>query len=178
MHAPKQGQKDLIKQLFKNGTHFVGHLCYLLIWVRSKYRKTGIVLKIFFKWQLYLNPWKTGKDHHRQSHRKSWNLKSSKKYEPWLWLNFNRCCNATTISYDLMNSWNYFYIDKCSFTSVLKWFKQVGEKVAAWWSSLLKIVLAVVIELLVGSIFILITSTLKSLAIRAIWLALRGVIYS
>ena len=53
-----------------------------------------------------------------------------------------------------MNSWNYFYIDKCSFTSVLKWFKQVGEKVAAWWSSLLKIVLAVVIELLVGSIFI------------------------
>lgn len=58
------------------------------------------------------------------------------------------------ISYDLRNSWNYFYIDKCSFTSVLKWFKQVGEKVAAWWSSLLKIVLAVVIELLVGSIFI------------------------
>ena len=57
------------------------------------------------------------------------------------------------ISYDLMNSWNYFYIDKCSFTSVLEWFKQVGEKVAAW-SSLLKIVLAVVIELLVGSIFI------------------------
>ena len=57
------------------------------------------------------------------------------------------------ISYDLMNSWNYFYIDKCSFTSVLGWFKQVGEKVAAWWSSLLKIVLAVVIELLVGSIF-------------------------
>ena len=49
------------------------------------------------------------------------------------------------ISYDLMNSWNYFYIDKCSFTSVLEWFKQVGEKVAAWWSSLLKIVLAVVI---------------------------------
>ena len=58
------------------------------------------------------------------------------------------------ISYDLMNSCNYFYIDKCSFTSVLEWFKQVGEKVAAWWSSLLKIVLAVVIELLVGSIFI------------------------
>lgn len=57
------------------------------------------------------------------------------------------------ISYDLMNSWNHFYIDKCSFTSVLEWFKQVGEKVAAW-SSLLKIVLAVVIELLVGSIFI------------------------
>ena len=58
------------------------------------------------------------------------------------------------ISYNLMNSCNYFYIEKCSFTSVLEWFKQAGEKVAAWWSSLLKIVLAVVIELLVGSIFI------------------------
>lgn len=30
----------------------------------------------------------------------------------------------------------------------------VGEKVATWWSSLLKIILAVEIELLVGSMFI------------------------
>ena len=58
------------------------------------------------------------------------------------------------ISYDLMNSCNYFYIDICSFTSVLEWFEQVGENVAAWWSSSLKIILAVVIVLLVGSIFI------------------------
>ena len=47
-----------------------------------KYPKTRMIFYKFWKWQLNFRPWKTGKSH-RKGHGKSWNLKSSKEYEPW-----------------------------------------------------------------------------------------------
>ena len=46
-------------------------------------RKHGLVWQ--FSWQLAFRSWKTGKSHWR-GHGMSWDLKSSKEYEPCTWI--------------------------------------------------------------------------------------------
>ena len=65
-------------------------LCLLNI-SQSKNALKQIKVLYFWKWQLNLRSWKAWKGHGK-SHGKSWNLKSSKEYEPWYCLeNYPKC---------------------------------------------------------------------------------------